>query len=241
MYPHADVAASLRLRRARIALCCALFSVLIGSAAVAQPAAKGVGQQIAMEGLSGKVAACSGCHGLKGEGSAAFPYLRGTGQDYLMAQLDAFANGTRKNSLMQPIAQGLTKAQRSAVASYYSRLAPPARMVVAPAADPARPGEWLARRGRWTEDLPGCAQCHGADGGGVGSHVPPLAGLPQAYIAEQLQAWKSGSRPAGPLALMAGVATKLSEADILAASTYYAHMGTDPALAPPTIEGRAGK
>ena len=58
-------------------------------------------------------------------------------------------------------------------------------------------------------------------GSGVGAQFPPLAGLPAAYIAEQLQAWKAGSRPPGPLALMAGVAKKLSDAEISAVAAYY--------------------
>ena len=86
---------------------------------------------------------------------------------------------------------------------------------------PSDTGAWLATRGRWADQVPACAQCHGPGGSGVGAQFPPLAGLPAAYIAEQLQAWKAGSRPPGPLALMAGVAKKLSDAEISAVAAYY--------------------
>lgn len=187
--------------------------------ATAQPAKQG--QQIAAQGTSQGVAACISCHGAKGEGLGGFPRLAGTGQAYLLAQLDAFAGGSRKNPIMQPIAQNLTSIERQAVALYFSQL--PAPFVES---DPAQPspsdtGAWLATRGRWADQVPACAQCHGPGGSGVGDQFPPLAGLPAAYIAEQLQAWKAGNRPPGPLALMSDIAKKLSDAEVSAVAAYY--------------------
>ena len=151
----------------------------------------------------------------------AFPRLAGTGQAYLLAQLDAFANGERKNAVMQPIAQSLKPAERQALALYFSQL--PAPFVASDSAQPSPSdaGAWLATRGRWADQVPACAQCHGQGGSGVGTQFPPLAGLSAAYIAEQLQAWKTGNRPPGPLALMAGVAKKLSDTEINAVAAYY--------------------
>lgn len=195
------------------------FLCIAVATATAQPAKQG--QQIATQGTSQGVAACISCHGTKGEGLGAFPRLAGTGQAYLQAQLDAFAAGSRKNPLMQPIAQNLAATERQAVALYFSQL--PAPFV---ASDPAQPfpsdtGAWLATRGRWTDQVPACAQCHGPGGSGVGAQFPPLAGLPAAYIAEQLQAWKAGTRPPGPLALMSDIAKKLSDAEVGAVAAYY--------------------
>ena len=201
--------------------------------ASAQPAkqGQGQGQQIAAQGTSQGVAACISCHGAKGEGLGAFPRLAGTGQAYLLAQLDAFAGGSRKNPIMQPIAQNLTPTERQAVALYFSEL--PAPLV---ASDPAQPsssntGAWLATRGRWADQVPACAQCHGPGGSGVGTQFPPLAGLPAAYIAEQLQAWKAGNRPPGPLALMSGIAKKLSDAEVSAVAAYYEKLAAPGAAA----------
>ncbi|MBS0427381.1 MAG: c-type cytochrome [Proteobacteria bacterium] len=200
----------------------ALMAYSLAGHAQTPPADPVEGQKIASQGTPAGVAACAGCHGAQGEGNAAFPRLAGTGADYLRAQLDAFAEGSRKNGVMQPFAQKLSAQERASVALYYSGLTPPqipAQVAVASADDA---GGWLAQRGRWPDNVPACAQCHGPNGVGVGSHFPPLAGLPAAYIAEQLQAWKAGTRPPGPMALMAGVARKLSDAQIDAVSKYYA-------------------
>lgn len=40
-----------------------------------------------------------------------------------------------------------------------------------------------------------CAACHGANSNGAGA-VPGLRGKPQSVLAEQLKAFKAGSRPA---------------------------------------------
>ena len=199
-----------------------IFAAFLAAPAIAQDASPDQGQRIATQGAGPAVAACASCHGTRGEGGAAFPRLAGTGQAYLQAQLEAFASGTRKSPLMQPIAQGLSPAQRVSVVRFYSGLPPPPRTVDAAAVKPADNGAWIATRGRWSDDLPACAQCHGPGGNGVGATFPPLAGLPANYIAEQLRSWKSGSRPPGPQALMAAVANKLSDADVAAVSSYYA-------------------
>lgn len=187
------------------------------------------GRQIAAQGTATGVAPCASCHGARGEGAAAFPRLAGTGQSYLRAQLEAFAEGSRKNPVMQPFAQKLSPAERTAVAAYFSSLPPPFTAEDVAQAAPADTGPWLATRGRWVNQLPACAQCHGPGGSGVDTSFPPLAGLPAAYIAGQLQAWKAGTRPPGPLALMQGIAQRLSNADITAVSSYYA--GLAPASA----------
>ncbi|WP_296924006.1 c-type cytochrome [Polaromonas sp.] len=42
-----------------------------------------------------------------------------------------------------------------------------------------------------------CANCHGTDGRAVpGSSVLPLAGMDKNYLAAQMQAFKTGTRPA---------------------------------------------
>lgn len=150
-----------------------------------------------------------------------FPRLAGTGQAYLLAQLGAFAGGSRKNPIMQPIAQNLTSSERQAVALYFSQLPAPFVASDPGQPSPSNPGAWLATRGRWADQVPACAQCHGPGGSGVGAQFPPLAGLPAAYIAEQLQGWKAGNRPPGPLALMSNIAKKLSDAEVSAVASYY--------------------
>ena len=82
------------------------------------------GQTIAMQGTAKGVAACISCHGAKGEGNAAagFPRLAGVSAPYLSAQLTAFADGTRQNPIMQPMAKLLSAHERDAVAQYFAGL-----------------------------------------------------------------------------------------------------------------------
>ena len=208
--------------------------------AMGQPAKQGPGERIAVQGSSPNVTVCIGCHGAKGEGMGAFPRLAGTGEAYLLAQLDAFANGARKNPIMQPIAQGLQPAERQAVAMYFSQLRAPWLVVDLRQPLTSDTGAWLATRGRWADQVPACTQCHGPGGSGVGAQFPPLAGLPAAYIAEQLQAWKAGNRPPGPLALMDGVAKKLSDAEITAVAAYYEKIALPKQTGIPDVLGAAG-
>lgn len=210
-----------------------LLAATLAAPAFAQQATPEQGRQIATQGTPQGVVACISCHGARGEGTGAFPRLARTGQAYLLAQLDAFGDGTRKNALMQPFAQKLTPTERMAVAMYYSQLPAPYAASDAAQPSPGDAGAWLATRGRWADQLPACAQCHGPGGSGVGLQFPPLAGLPAAYITEQLQAWKAGTRPPGPQALMLGIALKLTDADVSAVASYYAN------LAAPPIQGAA--
>ena len=213
-----------------------IFGAALVMPAFAQKPNTDAGCQIATQGTPQGVAACVSCHGVRGEGMAMFPRLAGSGQAYLQAQLDAFGNGSRKNAVMQPMAEKLSPAERTAVAAYFSQLPAPFVAAADAQAAPADSGAWLATRGRWADQLPACAQCHGPGGSGVGEHFPPLAGLPAVYITEQLQAWKTGTRPPGPQALMQQVAQKLSDADMTAVASYYEKRASQPqtaALQPP--------
>jgi cytochrome c553 len=189
-----------------------------------------LGETIALKGTAKGVPACIGCHGAHGEGQSAtgFPRLAGLSDAYLTAQLAAFADGSRQSSVMQPFASMMSSGERAAVAGYFSSLPPPGDTRKGDTVDPAMSdtGAWLATRGRWTQGLPACVQCHGPGGAGVGSAFPPLAGQPASYISAQLHAWKDGKRSPGPMALMPTVVSKLSDADIDAVAAYYA---TQPA------------
>jgi cytochrome c553 len=197
----------------------------------------GAGARIASAGVPGGAPACASCHGSQGQGSGAFPHLAGTGAAYLQEQLDAFAAGTRKNAIMQPIAQALTPEQRAQVAAFYAGLPATVHGADRPASQPADTGPWLATRGRWADNLPACAQCHGPGGSGVGANFPPLAGQPGGYIAKQPKAWQDGSRPAGPLGLMQTIARKLKDTDVQAVSDYYAGLGN----AAPNADAKGAK
>ncbi|MFH1813013.1 MAG: c-type cytochrome [Pseudomonadota bacterium] len=191
------------------------------------------GAAIATTG-AGAAPACQTCHGPAGEGiaQAGFPRLAGLGAAYMQRQLDAFADGTRVNAVMMPIARALSDADRAAVSAYYAALPEPpgpatppkTASTSGPAATPASAsvGATLATRGRWADTLPACENCHGPDGRGVGPDFPLLAGQSAAYLAGQLTAWKAGTRPPGPMGLMTVVARKLSGDEVRAIADHYA-------------------
>ena len=198
-----------------------------GAASAASAANAKAGQGIAQNGVAqAGVAACATCHGARGEGSAAFPPLAGNGATYLLEQLNHFAANRREQAVMHPIAKALSAQQRADVAAFYAgqpRDQKPLTARTAPAT-PQDAGAWLVQRGRWSDGIPACAQCHGPDGLGVGEHFPALAGLGAAYMQQQISAWQAGKRPPGPLQLMHSVAQKLTPADITAVAAHYARL-----------------
>ena len=73
------------------------------------------------------VQTCVPCHGAHGEGkpSAGFPRIAGQSQYYLRKQLESYADGARRDPVMEPIAKGLPSALRAEAAAYYARVEAP--------------------------------------------------------------------------------------------------------------------
>lgn len=200
---------------------------LAAAAALAAPAAHAVdAAQLATQGNGKGAPPCLGCHGVDGGGQAAagFPRLAGLDASYLRRQLDSFADGTRDNAVMKPVATALTTDERQALAEYYSQLPLPTALAkpATPQPAPDSRGALLATRGRWSRQVPACEQCHGPGGVGVGAAFPPLAGQSAAYIAAQLKAWQQGSRHNDPLALMQHISTALDDQDITEVAAWFA-------------------
>jgi cytochrome c553 len=69
------------------------------------------------------IAMCKACHGQNFEGSAAAPRLAGLGYEYLVADMQSFADGTRTNNRDMPgFMKALTEQQRQEIARYLSAL-----------------------------------------------------------------------------------------------------------------------
>jgi cytochrome c553 len=70
-----------------------------------------------------KAVVCQACHGPEGiSASADIPNLAGQKQTYLVHQLEAFRDGTRKNDLMSVIAPQLSADEVKSLAAYWSSL-----------------------------------------------------------------------------------------------------------------------
>lgn len=209
---------------------CINSSHLLGSALIAcaslglnpAQAESHAGAALAQQGAPG-VNACVACHGARGEGQAAtgFPRLAGQPQAYLIKQLQAFADGKRKNPVMEPIARALSAQQKRDLADHYASLPGWSAPAKTGAPDPATaPGPRLAAMGNWDKNIPACFACHGHDGAGIAPYFPAITGQPRAYTRTQLKAWQAGTRSNDPQGLMKSVADRMTDADIEAVSQY---------------------
>ena len=209
-----------------------LIALLLAGSHPSSAADADTGTTLALHGNTRGATACAGCHGADGAGNAAagFPRLAGLDAGYLHKQLRDFQAGSRKNTVMEPIANALSDAEAQAVAAYYA-----SRTSAVAAAPPATDamqmiarGERIALHGQWENTIPACVSCHGPGGRGVGTHFPALAGQSARYIVAQFEAWRDGSRHNDPLELMKGIAQRLSEPDIAAVAAYFANLTPTP-------------
>jgi cytochrome c553 len=70
-----------------------------------------------------KSAACIACHGSAGiSPTPIWPNLAGQKEQYLVAQLKAFKEGTRQNAQMAPMVASLSDEDMANLAAYYASL-----------------------------------------------------------------------------------------------------------------------
>lgn len=170
-------------------------------------------------------ATCVGCHGAHGEGKAPanFPRLAGQPEAYLAKQLANYANGSRANQLMTPIAKELSQQQINALAAHYAAMAaPPSKPTGTPSPGQLKRGQLLATVGDEKIGVQACANCHGPDGAGEPPTYPYLAGQHSGYLTTALGDWKAGARNTDPSQQMRVIAKHLSDSDIAALAAYYA-------------------
>nr|WP_087575076.1 c-type cytochrome [Sphingomonas sp. CDS-1] len=161
---------------------------------------------------------CALCHGVKGQSqNARYPSLAGLSEQYIEAQLHAFAEGRRKNPYMGPYAANLSDEQIKRLAEYYGRQSAVKNEITVAAAAERRIGQQAVA-------TLACASCHGEKLTGT-EIAPRIAGQGEFYLSDQLHAYKSGQR-ADPAGTMNGITAGLSEAQIEAAAHYLANLNT---------------
>ncbi len=70
-----------------------------------------------------KAATCAGCHGPTGTSLAPiYPNLKGQKAAYIVKQLKAFKDGSRKDPTMNAMAKPLSDADMANIAAYFSSL-----------------------------------------------------------------------------------------------------------------------
>ena len=172
-----------------------------------------------VEAGQAKSATCMACHGMDGNSlSPEWPNLASQHAVYIERQLKAFKAGERKNDLMSPMAMILTEEDMADLAAYFS-----SQQVRGGEADPAKLalGQRVYRSGNVARGVMACAGCHGPTGLGN-----PLAGYAliqgqhSVYVANQLRAYKAGTRTTDQNQMMRNMAAQLSDEEIEAVASF---------------------
>lgn len=186
--------------------------------------------------MAERLAACSTCHGERGEGRTGneyYPHLAGKPAGYLEAQLQAFREGRRVYPQMNWLMRNMSDDYLSRIAAHYAALPPrSSAQPVAMSPDDAARARRLVEHGDPSRGVPACTSCHGANLAGLEPDVPSLLGLPPDYVVAQLGAWRTGVRTARAPDCMADVARALDPADFRRLGAWLASQGVDESVAP---------
>ena len=155
---------------------------------------------------------CNSCHGPDGNSPRAdYPSLAGQNADYLLDQIQQFADGRRNKSVMNELSAQFTSEDKVLLTVYY-HLAPfkPAMADVNLAALGAK-----VYQGR-------CIGCHAVDGKGTQGYAR-LAGQQPDYVAVTLTHFRDGTGDRQSPA-MRGVTSNLTDQEIKALAAYIANL-----------------
>jgi cytochrome c553 len=143
---------------------------------------------------------CAGCHGDKGVPvDKTTPIIWGQNRGYILNQLLDFKYGRRKNELMSPIADSLSKTDMEALATHFSQQKWPDLQQPAPSS-----ADLSTARGV-TESI-NCTACHQEHYQGD-TIRPRLAGQQEEYLLKTMNDFRNGDRKTyiGMTALMKAV------------------------------------
>ena len=164
---------------------------------------------------------CTACHGADGNSvNPLWPNHAGQGAPYIVAQLQAFKSGLRKDPLMAPQAMLLSDEDMRDLAVYFESMPAAVQAVANPST--VNRGEALYRGGDADKGVPACMACHGPAGrGNPAARYPALQGQHAAYTAKSLRDYASGARlSVEKTQAMRDIASRLSDEDIEAVSSY---------------------
>jgi cytochrome c553 len=177
------------------------------------------------------ILACASCHGAAGNSTIpANPNLAMQPHEYTVKQLTDFQvkpgaqlparNGPGGNpTVMTNFAQALTPEDMGNVALYLAEQ-PLKERATASQKTLVDLGQKIWRGGLPERGVPACASCHSANGVGIPSQYPRLAGQFPSYLAEQLKLFRSGERANSEP--MHAIADRMSDVDIAAVADYAA-------------------
>lgn len=188
-----------------------------------------------------KAATCVSCHGDNGNSMVStFPKLAQQHSSYLVKQLQAFKEGSRKDPMMSPIAANLSDDDMRDIGAYYAaqKISENALPVLNDDDDDDAPktaeadkndnkdqaiqtqiaqGSNLYRNGDLARAVSACIACHGPYGeGNKPAAFPALKSQHADYLIKSLTDFKSGARSNNPDNMMHMIAKKMSDEEIKA-------------------------
>ena len=163
---------------------------------------------------------CNGCHGANGvSADAAIPNLAGQSIAAIYKQLEDFKDGNRGTMVMRVFVASLSQEEMVDLATYYAALPDPFTKATK-SLDASYPAaRHLTDVGNPMRSIASCAACHGPLGLTTGA--PDLRGQQRAYLEEQMQEFKVGTRHNDINEQMRSVAQQLSADEIAMLAAYY--------------------
>ncbi len=177
-----------------------------------------------------KAAMCVACHGTDGNSPApTFPKLAGLGEKYLLKQLQDIKSGQRQVAEMTGMLDGMSDQDLQDIAAFYDSQE---RQLAGAKEAKLELGEKIYRGGNIHTGVPACIGCHSPAGeGNSPAGYPALGGQYSTYIAKQLRAFRtaahdpedaSGRANDGDVAVMRGVAARMTDQEIDAVANFIA-------------------
>jgi len=174
---------------------------------------------------------CSGCHGMDGRGETAeIPNLTAQPVQYLVDAMHAYRDGGRMHAALQDMTSGMSEADITNIAGYYSSLPP-----LAPIAKQTS-GDASYMQGATVATM--CEECHGEKGVSTTAGIPSLAGQQPAYLIVSTQEYKNEKRGHKDKAEML---KELGQVDIEKMAMYFAAQSPPAREAAPFGDPVAGK
>ena len=198
--------------------------------APAQPKAAGTPAAGGARSIEAKVAACVGCHGIKGY-QASFPevykvpMIAGQSAKYIAAALTEYKQGNRRHPTMRSVATALSEQDIADIAAHYESLGKdPASSL--PAAADKEPSPQVAA----LLQKAACVSCHGANfAKPIDPSYPKIAGQHADYLYVALKAYKTDNNPSvgRTNGVMAAIAKQFSNAELKTLAAYVGSLEGD--------------
>ena len=181
------------------------FIAMLGTLLLPPPAAA--------QTIEEKAQLCAACHGENGiPQEKTTPVIWGQYQGYLYLELRDYKSGARKNDIMSPLAETLSRDDMMALALYFSQKRWPDLQ------QPPAPPDVAAKAVRANGSI-GCTGCHQGQYQGEGTQ-PRVAGQYREYLQQTMLDFRTRARGNNPG--MTDLMLATSEGDIAALAQYMA-------------------